>query len=146
MQTLPAIPSAFAGSSLAGASGSTPSRAACDDHTMIEVRRRHDDELCGFIEECGSAWRALTVFGGCLSVHDRRDDAEREVLDAGLASLAERWTLIDATTGEEQVVCIQEASPTKVTLALDYYALPGVPSRTITRDELAEGRWRLQRR
>jgi hypothetical protein len=81
-----------------------------------------------------------------LGVHDRRDDAERQVLDVGLASLAERWMLIDAATGEEQVVCIQQASPSSVTVALDYYSLPGVPTTTIAARDLASGRWQLQRR
>jgi hypothetical protein len=113
---------------------------------MIEVRRTDDDELCGFVDGDDHEWRALTVFGGQLGVHERRQDAERHVLDVGLSSLAERWTLVDATSDEEQVVCIQEASPAGVTLALDYYSLPGVPTLTLTRDELADGHWQLHRR
>ena len=88
----------------------------------------------------------MTIFGGHLGIHDRREDAEHQVFDVGLASLAERWTLIDTASGEEQVVCIQQASPAAVTLALDYYSLPGVPTMTISRDDLADGRWQLQRR
>ena len=88
----------------------------------------------------------MTIFGGRLGTHDRREDAERQVLDVGLASLAERWTLIDTDSGEEQVVCIQQASPAAVTLALDYYSLPGVPTMTVSRHDLADGRWQLQRR
>ena len=47
--------------------------------------------------------------------------------------------------GEEQVVCIQEASPSSVTLALGYYSLPGVPSLTVSRDDVTGGRWQLDR-
>jgi hypothetical protein len=113
---------------------------------MNEVRRVDDDELCGYVEERGGEWIAATVFGGSLGTHDTRDDAERQVFADGLASLAERWTLIDPASGEEQVVCIQQASPSSVTLALDYYSLPGVPTMTITRGELSSGRWQLRRR
>ena len=112
---------------------------------MIEVRRVDDNELCGYVDQNGREWHAMTIFGGRLGTHDRRDDAERQVLDVGLASLAERWTLIDAASGEEQVVCIQQASPSSVTLALDYYSLPGVPTKTLARSDLASGRWRLHR-
>ena len=73
------------------------------------------------------------------------DDAERQVLEIGLASLAERWMLTEVASGEEQVVCIQEASPSTVTLALGYYSLPGVPSLTVSRDDVTGGRWRLER-
>ncbi len=113
---------------------------------MIEVRRDDDDELCGFVEERGGSWRALTVFGGNVGIHDRRVDAERQVRDIGLSSLADRWTLLDRGCGEEQVVCVQEASPEAVTLALDHYSLPGVPTLTLSREELAGDRWQLHRR
>jgi hypothetical protein len=113
---------------------------------MIQVRRPDDEELCGFVDGRDGEWHSLTIFGGRLGIHDHRDDAEREVLDVGLASLAERWVLIDAATGEEQVVCIQQASPSSVTLALDYYSLPGVPTTIVAASELASGRWQLRRR
>ncbi len=112
---------------------------------MIEVRRASDNELCGYVRQRGPQWHALTMFGGRLGTHDRRDDAEHQVLDVGLASLAERWTLIDADSGDEHVVCIQEASPSSVTLALGYYSLPGVPTRTLARSDLVSGRWQLHR-
>ena len=112
---------------------------------MIEVRRGDDDELCGYVDGDDHEWHAMTVFGGRLGVHDRREDAERHVLDVGLASLAERWTLVDPTSAEEQVVCIQEASPAGVTLALGYYSLPGVPTLRLSRGELADDGWQLRR-
>ena len=112
---------------------------------MIEVRRVDDNELCGYVDLRGREWRAMTIFGGRLGTHDRREDAERQVLDVGLASLAERWTLTDTASGEEQVVCIQQASPSSVTLALDYYSLPGVPTMTLAQSDLASGRWQLHR-
>ena len=67
------------------------------------------------------------------------------MLEVGLASLAERWMLTDLGSGEEQVVCIQEVSPSSVTLALGYYSLPGVPSLTVSRDDVTGGRWQLDR-
>jgi hypothetical protein len=111
---------------------------------VLEVRRPDDDELCGFIAQHGGRWRSMAVFGGLLGVHDNEGDATRQVLDAGLASLADRWTLVDGATGEEQVVCVQEASPSTVTLALDHYSLPGVPTLTLARRELDDGRWHLR--
>lgn len=112
---------------------------------MEHVRRADDDELCGLVEEREGSWYALTVFGGELGRHADRDGAVDQVLGEGLASLAERWTLVEAATGQEQVVCIQEANPTIVTLALDYYSLPGVPTLTLTTDQLVSGEWHLHR-
>jgi hypothetical protein len=111
---------------------------------VFEVRR-DDGELCGFVAAHDGQWSATTVFGGRLGMHADRADAERQVHDDGLASLAERWTLVDGVSGEEQVACIQESSPTGVTLALGYYSLPGVPTLTVSSDELAAGRWSLRR-
>lgn len=109
--------------------------------------RRDDGELCGYVVAADGGWRATTVFGGILGEHADEEDATRQIRDDGLASVAERWTLVDADTGEEQVVCIQQMSPDEVTLALDYYSLPGVPTMTLATAELAlEDRWRLERR
>jgi hypothetical protein len=113
--------------------------------TVIEVRRADDEELCGYVAAVGGTWQSMTVFGGVLGTHDERDGAIRHVLDVGLASLAERWILVDVTTGEDQIVCIQEASPEGVTLALDYYSLPGVPSLALTTEDLLGDRWQLRR-
>ena len=85
------------------------------------------------------------MFGAVLGEHDRREDAVDEVLRDGLASLAERWTLRHGATGAEEVVCIQEASADEVTVARGYYAMPGVPTLTITAGELAAGAWVLCR-
>jgi hypothetical protein len=117
---------------------------------MIEVRRDHDGELCGFVTadldgDVNDAWLACTVFGGRLGRHDREADAIAQVLEHGLAALAERWQLLDGRTGEAQVVCIQEASPRGVTVALDLFTYPGVPTLRISRDDLDEGRWSLTR-
>jgi hypothetical protein len=47
--------------------------------------------------------------------------------------------------GAEEVVCIQEANPRDVTVALGYYSLPGVPTLTIAAQEIAAGDWELFR-
>jgi hypothetical protein len=112
---------------------------------MDEIRRPDDGELCGHVVAHEDCWHALTVFGALLGEHPARDDAERQVLETGLASLAERWTLRDGTTGDEEIVCIQEANPSSVRLALGYYSMPGVPTLTVTTDELRSGRWDLHR-
>ena len=112
---------------------------------MDEVRRPIDDELCGHVDQHDGTWRALVVFGVVLGRHDHRDAAVEQVLAEGLAVLADRWTLRDPTTGTEEVVCIQEANRSAVTVALGYYSLPGVPTLTITTDELEQGVWELQR-
>lgn len=119
--------------------------ALCQPVRMDEVRRE-DGELCGFVVATGDGWDATTVFGAVLETVADRDDAARIVREHGLASLAERWLLIGGPGGDEQIVCIQEASPAGVTLALDYYSMPGVPTLRITRDELAAGHVTLRRR
>jgi hypothetical protein len=85
------------------------------------------------------------VFGAVVGEHDRREDAVDQVLRDGLASLAERWTLRSGATGDEEVVCIQEASADGVTVARGYYSMPGVPTLRITAAELASGTWVLSR-
>ena len=114
---------------------------------MQEVRRADDDELCGFVDERDDGWHGLTLFGATLAVFDDRDDAERHIRTVGLASLAERWLLLDRADasggteapGDAQVVCIQEASPEHVVVALGYSSMPGVPVRHVTRGELDSG-------
>lgn len=110
-----------------------------------EVRRPDDDELCGFIESRSGEWRALVVFGAMLGSHGERDAAAAHVLAEGLASLAERWTLRHRETGHEEIVCIIEANATEVTVALGYYAMPGVPTLTITSEQVIAGEWELCR-
>jgi hypothetical protein len=105
--------------------------------------RRSDGELCGFVAERGERWCALTVFGVTLGEWDDESDAHHEVHERGLAVLAERWMLTDGSSGDSRIACVQQASPTEVTLALDYYSLPGVPTITIGVDDLAAGRWTL---
>jgi hypothetical protein len=112
---------------------------------MDEVRRDHDGELCGHVARRDGAWCALAVFGAVLGRHDDREDAVEQLLTEGLSCLAERWTLCDGSTGAEEIVCIQEANASSVTLALGYYSMPGVPTLTVSRDELDTGRWQLTR-
>lgn len=106
---------------------------------MIEVRRESDGELCGHVRASGDEWHSLTVFGGVLSTHASSHDAEAHVRAAGLASLAERWWYRPDADAEWQIVCIQEANPASVRLALDYYSMPGVPTVTVTRADLDAG-------
>lgn len=105
---------------------------------MFEVRRDSDGELCGFVEEVDGKWRSLTVFGGLLATYPDRGQATDHVLSTGLSSLSERWWYRDSPSSEWRIVCIQEASPTSVRLALDYYSSPGVPTITISREQLSE--------
>lgn len=66
------------------------------------------------------ATAARSVFGAALRVHDHKTDAVEQVRDEGLASLTERWVL-DRLDGEpEPVVCVIEANPIGVMLALDH--------------------------
>jgi hypothetical protein len=111
---------------------------------MEAVKRPVDGELCGHVDLRDGVWCALVVFGAVLGCHSTRKDAVAQVLSEGLASLADRWTLQSAD-GAEQVVCIQEANEQTVTVALDYYSMPGVPTLTITSSEFADGRWRMHR-
>ena len=111
---------------------------------MRPVRRDTDDELCGHVVERGGTWRSLAVFGAQLGEHDDEQAAVDHVLEHGLASLAARWTL--ESPGEEpEIVCIQEANPLTVRMALGYYSMPGVPTLTITTAQLASGEWQLSR-
>ena len=85
------------------------------------------------------------MFGAVLGRHDRREDAADQVLTEGLASLAERWTLRHGDSGQEEVVCIQEANAAAVTVARGYYSLPDVPILTITAAEITSGDWEMYR-
>ena len=106
---------------------------------VFEIRRDEDGELCGYVEPTDDGWRALAVFGGTLAVLDDRTTATAHVLERGLSSLAEHWWLRDRPDGEWRVVCILEASPRSVRVALDYYSMPGVPTLTIERADLGFG-------
>ncbi|HEX9259113.1 MAG TPA: hypothetical protein VF855_06200 [Acidimicrobiales bacterium] len=112
---------------------------------MDEVRRETDGELCGFVTRTSMGWQSLTVFGVTLGDHDDREAATAHVIDAGLACLAERWQLRRRGEAHSEVVCIQEADRTGVTVALGYYSLPGVPTRRLSTDELRSGEWELLR-
>jgi hypothetical protein len=107
--------------------------------------RRDDGELCGFVAPRNGQWQSLTVFGAVLDEHPDERSARHHVVACGLAALAERWTLVDSATGEEQIVCIQQASPAEITLALDFFSVPGVPTMTLRAGDLASGRWHLTR-
>jgi hypothetical protein len=106
---------------------------------VIEIRRESDNELCGHVRPLDGAWVALTVFGGTLGTHATRTAAEDHVHAEGLASLAERWMFRPDPAADWQVVCIQEANPDSVRLALDYYSMPGVPTVVVSKDQLSSG-------
>jgi hypothetical protein len=112
----------------------------------VEEIRRDDGELCGFVVDVSGRWAALAVFGSTLAEYDSEEAARHHVAERGLAALADRWTLIDGASGAEQVVCIQQANPVEVSVALGYYSLPGVESLAISSDEITSGRWRLEHR
>jgi hypothetical protein len=111
---------------------------------MEAVRRLDDGELCGHVDLRDGVWSAFVVFGAPLGHHSTREDAIAQVLSEGLASLAERWTL-RRSDGSDEVVCIQEANTHRVTLALGYYSMPGVPTLTLRAAEIASGEWSLHR-
>jgi hypothetical protein len=111
----------------------------------MKAIHREDGELCGFVRAEGDTWQALAVFGGLIGTADSERAAEELVIETGLSSLAERWLFTTASAPDEQVVCIQEASPDGVTVALDYYSMPGVPTQHITRAEIDNGNCVLRR-
>ncbi len=112
---------------------------------MHEVRRSDDDELCGFVDHDNGTWRARNVFCAVLSEHGTEADARQRVLVEGLSSLLDRWTLVERATGDEEVACIIEASPVEVTVARDFYPLPGAPRLRISAAQLESGEWELRR-
>ncbi len=85
------------------------------------------------------------MFGATLGEHRNEPEARDQVLTEGLASLTERWTLLEVATGAEEVVCILEADPSRVLVARGYYSLPGVPTLTISAAQIASGEWDLRR-
>lgn len=114
---------------------------------LIEVRR-DDSELCGYVAEQSNetdraTWRALTVFGGLLGERDDEASATNLVLERGLSSLADRWELHNLENGTEEVVLIVEASPGAVTVAVGYFAGPGVPNLRFSVADITSGPWRL---
>jgi hypothetical protein len=111
---------------------------------MREIRRDEDGELCGFVDGGSPGWIARTVFGADLAVFSTEEEAIEFVIRHGLASLAERWVLTARESDHAEVVCIQEASPNGVTVAIGYYSLPGVPTKRITAAQMEAGEWTLR--
>jgi len=107
---------------------------------LVPVHRTDDGELCGHVRALpDGTWESCTVWGGTLAIHGTREHAQQYVLDSGLAALADRWWYCAADRGDEsewEVVCIVEASPERVLLALGCYSMPGVPTVTLTRAAL----------
>lgn len=105
----------------------------------MEQVRRDDGELCGHVTTTGDVWEARVVFGAVIGRHATRDAAVAQVLDEGLASLSRHWHYRASDADEWAIVCIQEASPRSVRIALDYYALPGVPTLVVAREDASRG-------
>jgi hypothetical protein len=105
----------------------------------MEQVRRDDGELCGHVTTTGDAWEARVVFGAVIGRHATRDAAVAQVLADGLASLARHWHYRAADADEWEIVCIQEAHPHSVRIALGYYSLPGVPTVVVSRDDASTG-------
>jgi hypothetical protein len=108
------------------------------EHRSMTAIYRSDGELCGFVESREGGWEAVAVFGAVMHRVATRSQAELIVRDSALAALAERW-LLERPGHEEEIVCIQEASPDGVTVALGYYSMPGVPTLTISRAQIDSG-------
>jgi hypothetical protein len=109
------------------------------------VHRELDGELCGYVIRRGDRGRALTLFEAVLGEHDSRERATEQVRQEGLAVLAERWILRNPRTETEEVVCIVEAHPQEIVVALDFYPTTGTPTLSITVEELRTGAWDLHR-
>jgi hypothetical protein len=112
---------------------------------MEDVRRSDDGELCGFVDHRDGAWCALVVFGAELGRHRTRVEAVAQVEAEGLSSLAEPWTLRRGDDSEE-IVCIQEANPESVTVAIGYNSMPGVPRVTLNTSGIVASEWTMHRR
>lgn len=108
------------------------------DSPHVEVRR-DDGELCGYVLTTPTGWSALTVFHAPLADFDDAADAAGHVLAVGLTVLRERWSYRPSPEAPWQVAVIVEAYPGRALLALDYYALPGVDTVTVTGVDLAAG-------
>ncbi|HEX6868607.1 MAG TPA: 1-(5-phosphoribosyl)-5-[(5-phosphoribosylamino)methylideneamino] imidazole-4-carboxamide isomerase [Candidatus Limnocylindrales bacterium] len=116
--------------------------AAATSRDPLAIRRREDGELLGAIrpgDGDDDRWFALTVFGGTLGHASSAAGARAIVERDGLGALARRWFYRSRTSGGWQVVLIQEAWPGRVRVVEGLYALPGVPTRTVTADDLAAG-------
>ena len=67
---------------------------------------------------------------------------QAHVLRDRLAVLADRWTLHPVTAPTRSCA---SRRPAGSVMALGYYSMPGVPTLTLTADELAGGTWALVR-
>ena len=112
---------------------------AAESTTPIEIRRRDDGELLGAIRQVAEGWEALTVFGGVLGLASSAAAARGIVESVGLEALARPWFHRSRTTGTWRIVRIQEAWPGRARVVEGFYALPGVPTRTISAADLDTG-------
>lgn len=112
---------------------------------MQEIRRSADNELCGYVRERDGVWESLTVFLATLAHHTNRADAVDHVERVGLTALGDVWEYRDEGSDHWEPVRIVEASPTRVTIAIGYYSLPGVPTVSLPAAVVGTG-GRLRRR
>jgi hypothetical protein len=67
------------------------------------------------------------------------------VLETGLAALAERWLLVTSANPDGEIVCILEASPEGVTVAVGYSSFVGGPTPHVLRADIERGQVTLRR-
>lgn len=103
------------------------------------VRRPSDGESLGSVRRLDDGWVAETVFGGRLATSPNRSEALERVESDGLAALAQRWWYRASPEAAWEVALVQEAWPGRAILVLGPYALPGMPTRTVTRADLESG-------
>lgn len=107
--------------------------------TRIPVYRQHDHELLGFVQLHQHGWHVITVFGSHITTCADETAARTFLHTHGLAILNQHWHYYEAQTNTWHVVLIQEASPTHVHLILGYYAMPGIPTKTVLVADLLAG-------
>jgi len=103
-------------------------------HIGRPIRRAEDDELLGFVmpsTDGSQRYCATSVFGGLLGIHQDPIDAERQVTEVGLPSLAERWWVFAG--GRWQRCQLIEAAPDRVVGVIGDFPFTGRP-QVIPRD------------
>lgn len=113
-------------------------QATADPVTGV-VRRPSDGEALGSVRRLADGWIAETVFGGHLATTPDRAAALDRLEADGLGAMARRWWYRPEPDADWQVALVQEAWPGRATLVLGPYALPGLPTVTVSREDLLRG-------